>query len=321
MGPPTPSAFLNDMTQIRFFLSAALLLVAAPLFLAACDGSDVDLGDVNSLLTDARIARQAGDLDGAINLLESALDQDAENVSVRVELASAYMERNDVDLLDLDRIALYLTSFEDNFTESDNPQAVGKTCQYDNDPNAHPFELSDYEEYLELYEVREAINEVLALLNGTDPTGVDLSIIPEELRALSLCSGISDGELDYDREGALAAMQAIGLTDDEITTALAVNAVGRFLEAYFFITEDIPQEASWFQIKDENGDYIGVCADDPDALREQVETAIEDLGEAITSLDLRDHVLGGNTTTRDLVEHVIEAYEAVEEHLGPYCGE
>lgn len=304
------------MKHFRLILTSALVLSASVL-ISACDGGDADLDDIQALLADARIARQAGDLPGAIAILESAHDQAPENAPVRIELASAYMEQEGVDLLDLDRIALYLTNFEDNLVGTGtNTAAVGKTCQYEGDPNAQPFELRDYEEYLELFDARTQINEVIALLNESPQP-----VVPAELRALGLCSGISDGELDYDRDAALGEMETMGLTEDEITTALAVNAVGRFLEAYFFITEDLPQEASWYRVESEEGDYIGVCADDPEALRSQAETAIRDVGEAITSLDLRDIVLGGNTTSRDLVNHVIDAYESVEEHLGPYCGD
>lgn len=307
--------------HIRILLSAALLFVATPLFLVGCDATESGAGDIEALLTDARIARQAGDIDQAISLLETAFHLAPDNAPVRIELASTYMEQSDVDLLDLDRIALYLTTFEETTAAPGTPSTVGKSCQFENDPNAEPFELRNYEEYIELFENRELINEVLSLLDGTDPAGINLEIIPEELRSLSLCGGISEGDLDYDRDGALSAMRDLGLSDDEITTALAVNAVGRFLEAYFFITEDIPQQAQFYRVMDENGDYIGVCAEDPDALRQQVETAILDLGEAITSLDLRDHTLGGNTAARELVEHVVDAYESVEDHLGPYCGE
>lgn len=307
--------------SFRIVLAAAFLLVAAPLFLAACDGSAAN-GDIDSLLVDARIARQSGDIATAITLLESAYAQDSQHPQVRVELSSAYLDREDVNLLDVDRVALFLTTFEETVgTPSDSPvQRAGAACQYEDDPNAHPFNPADYDEYIELFANRELINSVLDLLNGADPTGVDLSIMPDELRSLSLCEGIEDGELIYDREGALASLRAIGLNDDEIAMALAVNAVARFMEAYFFITEDVPQQTSWYRIMSPNGsDYIGVCADDPDALRLQVEDAIADLGESITSLDLRDHLLGGDTTSHELVEHVVDAYEAVRGDLGPYC--
>ncbi|MDX1439148.1 MAG: tetratricopeptide repeat protein, partial [Rubricoccaceae bacterium] len=202
------------MKHFRLILTSALVLSASVL-ISACDGGDADLDDIQALLADARIARQAGDLPGAIAILESAHDQAPENAPVRIELASAYMEQEGVDLLDLDRIALYLTNFEDNLAGTGtNTAAVGKTCQYESDPNAQPFELRDYEEYLELFDARTQINEVIALLNESPQP-----VVPAELRALGLCSGISDGELDYDRDAALGEMETMGLTEDEITTA------------------------------------------------------------------------------------------------------
>ena len=306
--------------SLRIVLGAAFLLVATPFLLTACDGGDV-ASDVDSLLIDARIARQSGDIDTAISLLETAMAQAPENAPVRVELGSAYLDRGGIDLLDVDRVALYLTTFEENLTEpSDEPvQSFGGTCRYGDDPTAQPFDPGEYDGYVDLHADRALINSVLGLLNGVGPTGIDLSIIPEELRVLSLCGGIVDGEIIYDRDAALASMRALGLSDDEITTALAVNAVARFFEAYFFIVEDIPQQTTWYHVQGQSGDYIGVCADDQDALRAQVEEAIEDLGESITSLDLRDHVLGGGTASQELVQHVLDAYEAIEEDLGPYC--
>jgi len=306
--------------SLRFALGAAFLLVATPFFLAACDGGDI-ASDVDSLLIDARIARQSGDIEGAISLLETAMAQAPDNAPVRVELSSAYFDRGGIDLLDVDRVALFLTTFEENLRETpDVPvQRSGGTCQYADDPNAQPFNPDEYDGYVDLYANSDLINSVLGLLNGVDPTGIDLSIIPEELRVISLCQGIVDGQLIYDRDEALASMRALGLSDDEITTALAVNAVARFFEAYFFIAEDIPQQTSWYHVQGQSGDYIGVCADDQDALREQVEEAIEDLGESITSLDLRDQVIGGGTASQELVQHVLDAYEAIEDDLGPYC--
>ena len=306
--------------SLRFVLGAAFLLVATPFFLAACDGGDV-ASDVESLLIDARIARQSGDIDRAIALLESAMAQAPENAPVRVELSSAYLDRADVDLFDVDRVALFLTTYDEGSgaISSSPVESVGASCQYEDDPSAQPFDPGEYEGYVDLYSDRDLIESVLGLLNGAEPTGGDLSIMPEELRVLSLCQGIVDGQLIYDRDAALASMRALGLSDDEITTALAVNAVARFFEAYFFVVEDIPQQTSWYHLEGAGGDSIGVCGDDPDALREQVEGALQDLGESVTSLDLRNYVLGGGTTSQELVQHVLDAYEAIEEDLGPYC--
>ena len=306
--------------QLCIVLGAAILLVATPFFLAACDSGQAT-SDVESLLTDARIARQSGDIDGAITLLESARAQDPGNAPVRVELSSAYLDREDIDLLDVDRVALFLTTFEQNLVvTSDTPvQGFGGSCQYADDPNAQQFDPGDYSGYIDLYSDRELIQSVVALLNGPDTSGSELSIIPDDLRVLSLCQGIVDGQIIYDRDAALASMRELGLNDDEIATALAVNAVSRFMEAYFFVSQDIPQQTSWYRVNGQSGDFIGVCADDQEALRGQVENAIMDLGESITSLDLRDHLLGGGTTSQELVQHVLDAYELVEDDLGPYC--
>ena len=296
-------------TSPRAFAALLALLVFTPTFLAACDqaapGSDAD-----TLLTDARIARQGGDIDTAIDLFEDAHALDPNNVIVRVELSSAYFERDDVDLFDLDRVALFLLEQEPGDAAPappSVPNAGGGTCSYADDPTATAFDPRAMEGYPELLANRATVEQVLALLSF---------IIPDELRAVSLCSGIADGELIYEHEAALASMRASGLSDAQIASALAINAVARLLNAYFFLAEDIAPMTQWYRLTDGN---IGVCADDLDAIRAQSAEAISDLGEVLTSLDLRGRALGGSTQTREILDHAIDAYETIADHLGPYC--
>lgn len=298
----------------RLTLALLALLVGAPSFLAACDQSS-PADDANTLLTDARIARQGGDLDTAIELLEQAHDLDAASAEIRVELASAYFERDDVDLFDLDRVALFLLDQQpgDGATGDEAEPAPtaafkgGASCTYADDPEAVPFDPREVDGYPELAANRATVERVLELL---------AVVIPEELRAMDLCTGIEDGALVYEHEAALAAMRAFGLSDTQIASTLAINAVARLLNAYFFLAEDLAPQTQWYRLPDQR---IGLCADDVEALRAQSQDAIRDLGEVLTSLDLRDRTLGGNAATRDLIAHAIDAYEAVADHLGPYC--
>ncbi|NNF58960.1 MAG: hypothetical protein HKN04_12045 [Rhodothermaceae bacterium] len=300
------------MTRIspRALFALLALLIATPTLLTACDQATPS-NDADTLLTDARIARQGGDIDTAIDLFEDALALDPTSAIVRVELSSAYFERADIDLFDLDRVALFLLEQQPGEAAPASPSApnaVGATCTYATDPTATAFDPRAMDGYPELVADRATVQQVLALLSF---------IIPDELRALSLCSGIADGELIYEHESALASMRAFGLSDAQIASALAINAVARLLNAYFFLAEDIAPQTQWYRLAD--GD-IGVCADDLDAIRAQSEDAINDLGEVLTSLDLRGRALGGGSTqTRDILDHAIEAYEAIADHLGPYC--
>ena len=81
---------------MRLLFRPLLVLGVCAVLLTACDNADPGATD---LLTDARIARQAGDLTAAIDLLERALDEDPAHAAVRVELSSVLLERDGLDLL------------------------------------------------------------------------------------------------------------------------------------------------------------------------------------------------------------------------------
>jgi hypothetical protein len=123
----------------------------------------------------------------------------------------------------------------------------------------------------------------------------------------------------YEPAGALADLRAQGLDDRQIASALAINAVALLVDAYLYLNEDIPQQTSWWRLP--NG-ALGICSDDPDALRAQSQDAIMDFGEALTSLDLRAEILDlhPGDPSRQIVSDAIDAYEAIEADLGPSCG-
>ena len=300
---------IRTSSRARFAL--ALLFIGTPLLLTACDQA-TPTDDANALLTDARIARQAGDIETAIELLEQAYALDDTDAAVSVELSSAYFERDNVDLFDLDRIALFLleqqrTDATPAPTSTPAANAVGSVCTYASDPNAVAFDPREMDGYADLSTHRETVTRVLALLDR---------VIPDELRAVSLCEGIADGTLVYEHDAALASLRALGLSDQQIASTLAINAVARLLNAYFFFAEEIAPQAQWYRLPNQQ---IGICADDVEGLRAQSQDALRDLGEVLTSLDLRDRALGGSTATRDVLAHAIDAYEAIADHLGPYC--
>lgn len=295
-----------------------LVLGVCALLFAACDNADPSATD---LLTDARLARQSGDLSTAIGLLERALEEDPDYAAVRVELSSVLLERHGLDLLDLDRVAtFFLAEAGASAAAPASTAKGGGSCPYATDPNATAFDPREIEGYAELFENEAVLATIEGLLKGTDPN-TDLSVIPAELRSLPLCGAVIDGELQFDRAAALAHLRGLGLTDQEIATALAVNAVTKFFAAYFFITEELPEQTTWYRVETEEGVTIAVCAEDEEALREQGEVAVRDLGESIASLDLRAEVLGGDTPTEEIVGHAVALYEAVEDDLGPHCEE
>lgn len=295
----------------------AVVLVLCGL-LAACDyGGAAD--DADTLLADARLAREAGDLDQAIALLEQALALEPAHAGVRVELASVYLQRAEIDLLDIDRTMLFLA---DPAAPTPPPLGdappggrSGATCLLELDPRATPFDLRDAEGYAALLAEEGAVEDALTLLHDTP--GEAPPVVPSALRALELCTAVIDGVLDYDREAALTALRATGLTDTEIATALAINGATRFLDSYFFLTEELTQPVTWYRIE---GFGLGACVEDPLALRAETEGALADFFEALTSLDLRAELLGGTAASREIVEHGLVVYDAIRLYLGPVCG-
>lgn len=300
---------------MRYRVSVAALALAA-VFLPVLSGCDESIpSDPDDLLTDARIARQAGDIDRAVTLLERAHEADQADAIVRIELASSLLEQADLDIADLDHIA---QTFLEEAGATDglgvsapfaSTAAKGGSCPYADDPTAEPFDPRDFDEYGQYLDRAQVARRVRELL---DP------VITDELRPDDfLCTGIEAGALVYDPDAALAALRSVDpeITDQQIANALAVNAVAEVLDTYLFLTEELADQAAWYRLADGS---LGICpvgiteAD----LRTMAEESIADMGEALLSVDLRRRIVGSST---DLVDVVLEAYEAVRDDLAPHC--
>ena len=301
-----------------FALLAAFAIAAVPA-LTGCDESIPTQPE--DLLVDARIARQAGDINKAVDLLERAHTADRSDAVVRVELASALFTQADLDVTDLDRIASFLldeTASGDLGIPGETASAKAADCPYETSPGAEPFDprgLAEYDQYVDRGSVSTRVRELL------DP------VITEQLRPADfLCSGITEteggAELNYDPEAALAAMRAADsrLTDELIASALAVNAVAEAMDTYVFLTDDLREETAWYRLANGN---LGVCpvGVTEAELRDLAEGAIADLGEALLSIDLRSRILGSGEVSTELVDIVLDAYSEVRDDLAPYCAE
>jgi hypothetical protein len=300
-----------------FALLAALAIAAVPV-LSGCDETIPTTPE--DLLVDARIARQAGDINKAVDLLERAHTADRSDAVVRVELASALFSQADLDVSDLDRIATYLLDGADAGTldvpAPEAPDAKGNACPYETAPGAEPFDprdLAEYGQYLDRGTVSARVRDLL------DP------IISDQLRPSDfLCNGITEtsgqAELNYDPDAALAAMRAADsrLTDELIASALAVNAVAEALDTYMFLSNDLRGETAWYRLANGN---LGVCpvGVTEEELRDLAEESIADLGEALLSIDLRSRILGSGEVSTELVDIVLDAYDEVRDDLAPYC--
>lgn len=297
------------------FLRLALVAFVALAPLSACDQTDdLTSGSEAQLLENARVARTSGDYATALRVLDAAREAYPESAAVRVEYAVTLLDRDDVNLLDLDRVARFLA---DDVPAPVAPVApsptlsVGpNTCPYAQDPTAVVFDPTSYEGFPQLEADAEVIAQTLALL---DP------VIPDAIQSFSLCTSVSDGPdgpaLHYAPAEALAEMRALGLGDEQIAAALAANALARFLNAYLTVATSLTQQTTWYRF--DGG--VGVCAADPGLLQAEAEASVEDLGEAVFSLDLRGTALGSPVLTQDLVDLLLEGYTEIRDGIGRYC--
>lgn len=305
------SPFLPPMSS---FLRLALLAFVVTAPLTACDETGgLTSGSEAQLIENVRAARAAGDYTTALRVLDAALEAYPESAPVRVEYASTLFDRDDINLIDLDRLATFLADAGDGVPAAPTPSPTmsvgGGTCPYTSSPT---FDPTSYDGFEDIETSAAVIDQALELL---------AQVIPDALQSFSVCTSITDGPdgpvLNYVPATALAEMRAKGLTDTQIAAALATNGLARFLKAYLTVTTTLTQETTWYRIN--GGSGIGVCADDPDLLRAEAEDSIENLGKAVFSLDLRGVVLGNPALTQDLVDLMAEGYSEIRDGIGTNC--
>lgn len=290
--------------RLRFsWLLAALLVLP----LAACDETGGSTStDVDLAVSDAVTARQNGNYGQAVTILEEALAANPQSAPVRVELAATVMERDGIDLLDLDRIASFVTDGAST-AQAATRSSARSTCAYAADPGAVEFDPADAADLPDIRAKRSTIQRTLALLD---------EVLPEALRSFDLCTTIQDGELVYDHAAAAAALRGKGLKDDQVARLLAVNALARFLDAYLFVTEDVTAQTTWYRLSDGS---IGVCADDQEALEAQARDAVDGIGQSLLSLDLRSRTFAPGAASSEIVTLAVDAFEHIRDAVGEYC--
>lgn len=286
----------------------ALLLAALLLPLAACDETGGLGADVDTALQDARIARQNGDYAAAIAILEDAHENEPDHAGVRVELASTLLERDGINLLDVDRISRYVVEGANEAPRTASASAPRGGCALASDPTATPFDPTDIAGFSDLVSHAATLRRSLALLD---------TVMPEALTSFNVCTSVVDGELVYDRAGAIAELRGrLGGNDALVARALAVHALARLIDAYLFVSTEVPQQTTWYRLADGS---IAVCAADEEALLEQVEGAVGHLGEAVLALDARAALLGGGPVAADLVDLALDAFVEIRDAVGDYC--
>ena len=298
------------------FRSARLLLLALLLPLAACDEAAPLASSPDLAIDDATTARDNGDLDGAVRILETSLASNPQNAPLRVELASTLLQRADLDLLDLDRIARFLSEGVGAATAT-SPASTSRSgdCAFASDPAAVAFDPTAIEDYPELQASRSEAERAVSLTEG---------LIPASLRPGSsdaaFCGSIdytqSPPVFNYDAAAAEAELRAQGLSETQIGQVLADYALARFSLAYLDVTENLQQQTTWYRLADGS---IGICADDAEALEEEARTAIADVLESLFALDLRASTFVAGSAARDILGAVTDTFEDVRDGFGDYC--
>ena len=291
--------------QLRLsWLLAALLILP----LSACNETGgLASTNVDLAVNDAVTARQSGNYQQAVDILEQALEANPESAPVRVELAATVMERDGIDLLDLDRIAAFVTEGVAT-TQDASTRSSRNACAYAADPSAVEFSPADAAGLLDISAKRSTIKAVLAYLDD---------LLPDALTSFDVCTTIQDGELVYDADAAAAQLRGSGLSDGQIGSLLTVNALARFLDAYLFVTEDVTTQTTWYRLSDGS---IGVCAEDEKALEEQAREAVDGIGESLLSLDLRSKSFSSGTAASEIVTLAVDAFGDIRDAVGEYCG-
>ncbi len=293
--------------------TAGRALAAALLLLAACDEtSGFDAGaDVALIVDDAVAARQGGDLARAVTLLEGAHERQPDDAEVRVELATTLLQRDGLDLMDLDRIGRFLSETAESEASpaaQRGPSArQGDYCALADDPSARPFDPTSVAGFDTLAAHAATLARTAALLGP---------VVPDALQSFDACTSVVDGALAYDRDAALAELAGRGLTEPQVAQALAVNALARFLDAYLFVAERLPQQTTWYRRADGS---IVICVEDEAALRADAEQAIRGVGQAVLSLDARAALVGSGSVAAEVVAVALDAYQELRSAVADYC--
>ena len=147
-----------------FFAIALFMFVAAGCNAFEFMYGDADSNDPDIILEDARIALQSGDAEKAIELLEKALEKAPESQEIRIELASALFQANDIDLLVMKDLADFISASETGIA-SKYSQQRNAACNFE-DPleSTRVLQFDAEEAYLQLLDNTETLERSIDLL-------------------------------------------------------------------------------------------------------------------------------------------------------------
>lgn len=159
-----------------FFALALCILMAAGCNAFGFMYEDGASDDPDVILGDARIAMQDGNPEKAVELLEKALEKAPDNQEIKIELASALFQANEIDLLMMKDLADFIADAEPNIISKISISQNSNTCNFTgSSSSARPLQFEAEEAYIDLLNNTETLSRTLELLAQS----FDISLSPD----------------------------------------------------------------------------------------------------------------------------------------------
>ena len=269
-------------------------------------GFEEEASSVQHLMEDAEIALQQDHPDKAVTYLKKALAQDSTNKKVRIKLATARLEQDDISVLDFttlsDKINAELQSMQ---------SAAGKTgpgiCSFPATSSYEPFDPAQISNFDKLETHQSTLQEVQHLID----------------KVLFGSEGSSGARSQENVQQAVERLRGDELSDVHIAEALLNDALAYLVLAYVNVANQGSDDLSFFYVNRPGGGrgYIGYCAPDQETLDEllgAVACHLDELGYAVRLIQARAYLLGSEQAL-EIARKAEEAYAKLTEQLEASC--
>ena len=289
--------------MLILFLSLSLFMVTGCNVMA---GFEEEASSTQHLMKDAEIALQQDNPDKAVTYLRKALAQDSTNKKVRIKLATARLEQDEISVLDFttlsDKINAELQSMQ---------SAAGKTgpgiCSFPATSSYELFDPTQISNFDKLENHQSTLQEVQHLID----------------KVLFASEGLSGVQSLEDVQRAVERLREDDLSDVDIAEALLNDALAYLVLAYVNIANEGGNDLSFFYVNRPGGGqgYIGYCAPDQETLDQvlgAVACHLDELGYAVRLIQARAHLLGSEQAL-EIAKKADEAYVKLTEQLDASC--
>lgn len=130
--------------------------------------------------------------------------------------------------------------------------------------------------------------------------------------------------LPFDIQARIAALQAQGLSNEEIAVGLLNAAIASIGNSFVtLVTVGTQQQVRWYSVRRFDGrPYLGYCAADEETIelvRQLLACSVAAVEFSAELLRARAALLHHSTIARKLADQAQEAYEALVENFGGNC--